>query len=762
MATSGQKRTRSERVAAKGLAPGSWQRFWQAMKDREVLGRVGLALLAAVLTGLLIQAWKPPFPYYTGYTTPRNIYPRVAFSRIDEERTAEAQERARSRVRYHYIHDPRPLESLRAELRNTVIELSAAQSLDDVDPRLWAQFQPPGAATDSPLATADEEKAFREFQAAFTGQENQERFEQGLARAFEPFEKRGLIQSLSEPYGKGNQNEILVATRENPDQEEVVEVADVLIGDGTALLESLRAELDSPEAADRLFAWLQPRLAQHETLSLDDRAETKEEMEAAVAAVEPVEVRYEPGRASQEPLAEAGVPLDEEKIELLRLERRAWLAQRSLLQEIARATAVVLLIFILFVLCGVHMRVRRRGPLESTRRLAALLGWAVATVAVGNLISADAWRAEVVPLLLFAMTMAIVYSQELALVTSGALALIMVLAVGRGLHEFVLLSGVVTAVVLNMGRIRSRAKLIYVGLFAGAVAALFEIGMSVIDDQPLSLMLLQDAGRMGLWVLGAGFLMTGLLPFVERAFGILTDLSLLELGDVSHPLLQELIRRAPSTYNHSVTVGSIGEAAADSIGARGLLVRVGAYFHDIGKMLKPGYFVENQESESNAHETLVPTMSTLVIIAHIKDGADLGRQYRLPQPIIDLIEQHHGTTLVGYFYERASEQQQQTDPAGGRVDESSYRYPGPKPQTKEAAVLMLADNVESASRTLVDPTPARIERLVRDIAERRLHGGQFDESGLTLRELRAIERSMVKSLTAIYHGRLKYPEPRTA
>jgi putative nucleotidyltransferase with HDIG domain len=235
----------------------------------------------------------------------------------------------------------------------------------------------------------------------------------------------------------------------------------------------------------------------------------------------------------------------------------------------------------------------------------------------------------------------------------------------------------------------------------------------------------------------------------------------LELGDVAHPLLQELVRRAPSTYNHSITVGSIAEAAAESIHARGLLVRVGAYFHDIGKMLKPGYFIENQGEEGNRHETLVPAMSTLIIVAHIKDGADLARQYRLPQPIIDLVLQHHGTTLVEYFYDRAHEQKE-SDPNGGEVDENLFRYPGPKPQTKEAAVLMLADAVESASRTLVDPTPARIESLVREIAQRRLQGGQFDDSGLTLRELGTIERSLVMSVAAIYHGRLKYPEQRTA
>src|SRR5947207_1573449 len=217
--------------------------------------------------------------------------------------------------------------------------------------------------------------------------------------------------------------------------------------------------------------------------------------------------------------------------------------------------------------------------------------------------------------------------------------------------------------------------------------------------------------------------MTGLLPFVERVFDVQTDISLLELGDVQHPLLQELVRRAPGTYNHSINVASIAEAAAEAIGANGLLVRVGAYFHDIGKMLKPGYFVENQGPDANRHESLLPAMSTLVIIAHVKDGADLARQHGLPQSIIDFIEQHHGTTLVEYFY-RQAEEESERDPEGAEVDESSFRYPGPKPQTKEAGVLMLADSVESASRALVDPAPARIESLVHELAMKKLLDGQ--------------------------------------
>ena len=205
----------------------------------------------------------------------------------------------------------------------------------------------------------------------------------------------------------------------------------------------------------------------------------------------------------------------------------------------------------------------------------------------------------------------------------------------------------------------------------------------------------------------------------------------------------------------------LSETAAEAIGADGLLVRVGAYFHDIGKMLKPAYFVENQGQDGNQHDSLLPAMSTLVIIAHVKDGADLARQYGCREPIIDFIEQHHGTTLVEYFYRRA-EKQSEEDPNGEKIDESTFRYPGPKPQTREAAVLMVADAAESACRTLVEPTPARIESLVQELTMKRLLDGQFDECGLTLEELHIIEERLVKSLTAVYHGRIKYPDQQTA
>jgi len=257
---------------------------------------------------------------------------------------------------------------------------------------------------------------------------------------------------------------------------------------------------------------------------------------------------------------------------------------------------------------------------------------------------------------------------------------------------------------------------------------------------------------------------------IERAFDITTGMTLIELRDPKQPLLRELQQRAPGTYNHSLNVASIAEAAADAVGADPLRTYVGALYHDVGKMNKPEYFVENQSGGINKHDKLSPAMSLLVIVGHVKDGVELAREYALPRSLFPFIEQHHGTTLVEFFYHRARKQAEEQ--AGGADDkdmpsEIEYRYPGPKPQSKETAILMLADAVESATRTLSEPTPSRIDALVRSLANKRLMDGQFDECDLTLRELSAIVESISKTVASIYHGRIAYPaggkpQPKTA
>ncbi|GIV61148.1 MAG: 7TM receptor with intracellular metal dependent phosphohydrolase [Rhodothermaceae bacterium] len=245
-----------------------------------------------------------------------------------------------------------------------------------------------------------------------------------------------------------------------------------------------------------------------------------------------------------------------------------------------------------------------------------------------------------------------------------------------------------------------------------------------------------------------------LLWVFERAFDITTDLTLLELSDTNRPLLKELSLRAPGTFNHVLQVANLAEAAADAIGANALLTRVGALYHDIGKMVKPEYFVENQRPGQNPHDHLKPRMSALIIASHVKEGLEIGRKYRLPKVVLDFIPMHHGTTRIEYFYRKALEQAGEGDPP---VLESEFRYPGPKPNTKETSILMLADSVEAASRTLANPTHKRLESLIDMIIRARLDDGQLEDSELTFRDLTIIKQTFLSMLMAIYHVRVKYP-----
>jgi len=255
--------------------------------------------------------------------------------------------------------------------------------------------------------------------------------------------------------------------------------------------------------------------------------------------------------------------------------------------------------------------------------------------------------------------------------------------------------------------------------------------------------------------ISAGFV-SSFIPIIETLFQYTTDIKLLELANLNSPVLRELMVKAPGTYHHSVVVGNLVEAAAESIGANPLLARVAAYYHDIGKASKPLYFIENQAGEENRHDKLAPSMSALILISHIKEGAELARENRLGQQIIDIIRQHHGTALIKFFYERAKSQ---AVSSGQIVEEKDFRYPGPKPQTREAGIVMLADCVEAASRTLANPTPDRIQGLVQKLINNIFIDGQLDECELTLKNLHEIAKSFTGILNGIFHHRVDYPEP---
>jgi putative nucleotidyltransferase with HDIG domain len=246
---------------------------------------------------------------------------------------------------------------------------------------------------------------------------------------------------------------------------------------------------------------------------------------------------------------------------------------------------------------------------------------------------------------------------------------------------------------------------------------------------------------------------------LERIFDITTDLTLLELSDTNNELLKDLSLQAPGSFNHTLQVANLAEAAAERIGAHTLLTRVGALYHDIGKMKKPEYFVENQRVASNPHDELKPRMSALIVASHVKEGLDMGREHGLPEQVLQFIPMHHGTARIEYFYRKALSQ---TDDKDQSVRESEFRYPGPKPDSKEAGILMLADSVEAASRSLDDPSPRRLKNLIELIFSERIDDGQLDDTALTFRDLRHIKDTFLKMLLGIYHVRVKYPDQEEA
>ena len=323
--------------------------------------------------------------------------------------------------------------------------------------------------------------------------------------------------------------------------------------------------------------------------------------------------------------------------------------------------------------------------------------------------------------------------------------------------------------------LRKRGRLLRAGLYVGAVALVTALAFDAIEVNPL----LEEGGSRD-WQLfainsavafGCGFItamvISALLPLLEGVFAITTDISWLELSDLNHKLLRRMQLEAPGTFHHSMVVASLAEAAAESIGAHAMICRVSAYFHDIGKLNKPEYFIENQ-GEHNPHDDLTPTMSALIIVAHVKDGVDMALKHKLNPRIIDAIREHHGDSLVYYFYRKAQEQLKESREkvdAGiqnpedlPEVDEKSFRYPGPRPRTRESGIVSLADAIESASRSLKKPTPAKVSALVDEIVFTRIRDGQLDYCGLTVSDLRKVRKSFATTLRSMLHSRIEYPQ----
>jgi len=773
MAFFGPKKSRTALAASLRDSSKLSSKLRELLSNRGTLSRLSICLLTILILMIAVESWKAPFPYRLGMFSEHGILASVTFKVANPIETDRERTQKESEVPYYFIQNPELIDKLPGLLKEDLDAIARAKSLDELDSDSRAEL---GLAASRRLEQfidqfpEESEQTFAELKSRVsTPGSNDDNKIRTIIKQF------GELISPLKIYGIVNENDLtknqiradddIVIINKDTGEQRHVSTFDIRLPNQLSTNGVIEREWDKfPDLVPMkavLSHWI---LFQAPTTLVYDATRTQEERKQARMQVEEVYDTFQKGTV----LVDPGQLIEDNQLALLRAEYETKEKAVPYYERVVRVSFIFLMFLVLAVLNGYHLLRNKKAVARTVSRLSIYLSVIVLTVFLGRLLSYDPWRAEVLPLVVTVMVFAIVYDQIMAILTALSLSLVLCLSTGSSLGHFVVLMSVCSVAVTSLGTVSSRSTLIKLGFGMGLTYFLVYWGINLINSQELSngfvdQQVLWESLQGSGWCLAAGYMVAGSLPFIESLFGVVTDISLLEMSNVSHPLLQELVRRAPGTYNHSISMATIGEAAADKIGANGLLVRVAAYYHDIGKMLKPQYFIENMVVGSESlHDNLAPAMSTLIIIGHVKDGVDLARQHNLPQPIIDFIEQHHGTTLVEYFFREAEKQADQSPDHKTDAEESSFRYPGPKPQTREAGVMMLADAVESASRTLSDPTPKRIKSLVHSLVMKRLLDGQFNECSLTLSEINIVEESLVKSLIGIYHGRIKYPEERSA
>jgi cyclic-di-AMP phosphodiesterase PgpH len=708
-----------------------------------------LVLVAlALVTGGLLRWSQPLAKIAPGQVMNDTALVRVPFAMVDGPSTESARQQARSRAPRVYLGDVAVFDAVRTSLENLPRALADVQSLAEVDEAIKAQFTltPTRLEAVRRLADAGQPTAWwlervKAVDAGFRAMPvvDTETFQREASAGNDRVELRLGDRSLVVPTGD-------VLNIESP------QVGPELRSIGAVA--GLEGELLGL-VTDRLMKGLRP------TYQFDEPLTAARQKAAADATPN----RLNEFTAGQVILARGEV-VTGNKLEILNAERAAFAArgERS-------------------VLAGEHLALWGTGALtalglgaftatfapmiwRSPRRLAALallvvlaLGAAVWTAVVSPWLTAAALT---LPALATAMVLVVAYDRPTGLAIGSLLGIVTCIALEQPVLSIGLALCGVWVGVWRVGDLRRRLRLVQAGAFTGLALALTAVVLAGMQ-RPL----VPAAMSQTLWELlmvGGGallvsFIVLGSLPAIERLFNVTTALTLIELRDPGHPLLRMLQQRAAGTYNHALNVAAISESAAEAIGADSLLTYVGALYHDVGKMAKPEYFVENQAGGPNKHDKLAPATSLLVIVGHVQEGLELARHQGLPRSLHHFIESHHGTTLVEYFFHRARKQAEAGGPlaSGPTPQEIEYRYPGPKPRTREAAILMIADASESATRTIPDPSPPRIESLVRAIAHKRLMDGQFDHCDLTLREIASIVESISRSLAAIHHQRIAYP-----
>jgi putative nucleotidyltransferase with HDIG domain len=749
--------TSRRREELRRTLPKPGPEFVEWARRPESLTAVAISTVAGVLFGILVAVSSEEPRVFVGQLALTSAVNPRSYALEDRAATSEQRESARKAAPRHYVANVPYLSSQRAAIEGLPVAAFEKPEVALIDPDLVLRFD----LTDESL------RLLQEFGGSNVASDQwrtwTERFIE-LLWAEEPIianpeyqvfaltHRRFVSLPPAEPGApEASPREVGIAhelpTGPGPQMEEL-----------RRALRRLARRAGFPDALSPVIAAAvanDPR----PTVTFDE-PRTRLAGDLAAAAVEPVLERHPRGEVlftrgdvlNAESIARYATAIANDRTTRSRFEQAAaWGGSIGL--------GLALSMLVLVYTIRHEPRIGRRPP-----RLAGIFALMLVPAAVSAVASA------VVPIvtpaatagavLVVAIVASLAYGQRFALFLTAIAALLMTLSIdAEATLMVVLFLGGATAIGL-LREVRHRAAVVRASGWTALVLALAYLAYGLHETRLAPggwWNSLRDAFLAAIASYAVGFLILGILPPVERLFGMTTGLTLAELRDPRHPLLRQMQERAPGTYNHSLQVANLAEAAAESIGADGLLAYAGALYHDIGKINKPEYFVENQGGFTNKHERLSPAMSLLVIVGHVKDGMELAKEYGLPKVLRHFIESHHGTTLVEYFYHRARTEAERRGEGEDVVAEFDYRYPGPKPRTKESAILMLADAAESASRALPEPTHGRLESLVRGIAKHRLEDGQFDDCPLTFAELRVIEDSIIKSLVSIHHTRIAYP-----
>lgn len=679
-------------------------------------------LVFLLLTLILVVDYLPRTPpLELGQVSTVDISAPLTITYLDEIKTQEKREEVASQVQRVYEEDPSIIQEVEEEIAqvfNTLWsyrglgfpeEISSDQGLimlqeeGPVDPFTFLQQQ---------LVIPLSQEAIQH--ALETPQEDLEFVQEKALEILLPFLRRGIRQDALEE-AKGRLQERVYAYGLLKRNERILEEVVLLA--------------------------VRPTFVYNEE-------ETKRRREEAALAVEPVERTIRRG----ENIIRQGEVVEPEHIQAL--------AALNLLQPQTNASAILGLIMMVSIFMGVVIIYIHRFHFQEITQggiliLISLLPVLLLLLARGFTLIPIQDPGLLVPLGTVSMLITILISSQLAFILLIFLSFLVALVTGGGMMQVVVgfMGGM--AGIFSVSRVSQRSDMVRAGFYVGVVTAITAIAFSFLDGS-WNLFQVLRLGFLGI-INGvmAAILTNGSLPFLENSLGMVSAVKLLELSNPHHPLLKRLLLEAPGTYHHSVIVGNLAEAGAEEVGADTLLTRVAAYYHDIGKIRRPYFFTENQFGGDNPHDRISPNLSTIIIKNHVKEGVELALKHRLPAPIVEIIRQHHGTNLVSFFYEEARQGTRHD-----RVEEVDFSYEGPRPQTKEAALIMLADVVEASvrSESLSRLHQGRIDTLVKEMIKEKLNRGQLDQCDLTLKGLDRIGEAFVKILSGIFHQRVEYPD----